>query len=196
MAKYAIVAIVAVSSVGSVACKAYQLPSTSMEPTLLSGDYFFVAASTEPPARHEIVVYHHNGLALIKRVAGIPGDTVSMRAGRLFVNGARMDEPFAQHQAEDPGSAPEFAWQRPFLVTPRDSLKYFPTSTNWGPLTIPAGKYLILGDNRGKSFDSRYTGFVDGDDIFARPTFIYFSLDREAGKVRWNRIGRAIKRRG
>jgi signal peptidase I len=191
--RYALRSILALACVWSAACKAYQMPTISMEPTILPGDYFFVVGSSKAPARKEIVVYRLNGQAYTKRVLGIPGDTISMRAGTLIVNGTTVVEPYARHDGEQSGTAPEFSWQRRFLTNPGDSLRYHPTLTDWGPIVVPAGKYFILGDYRAESADSRYTGFIDGVNIFARPTFIYFSRDRHSGTIRWNRVGRAIK---
>jgi len=177
------------------ACKAYQMPSTSMEPTILPGDYFFVVSSSDAPAHKEVVVYRLGVQVYTKRVEGIPGDTLSMTAGTLIVNGEPVAEPYARHDGEESLTVPEFNWQRRFLTNPRDSVRYHPTLTDWGPIVVPAGKYFILGDYRAESADSRYTGFIDRVNIFARPTFIYFSRDRHGGGVRWNRIGRSIKNR-
>jgi signal peptidase I len=164
-----------------------------MEPTILPGDYFFVVSSSNAPARKEIVAYSLNGQVYTKRVLGIPGDTLSMRAGTLMVNGDKVDEPYARHDGERSLGAPEFNWQRRFLTNLGDSLRYHPTLTDWGPIVVPGRKYFILGDHRAESADSRYTGFIDAIHIFGRPTFIYFSRDRDSGQIRWNRIGRAIK---
>ncbi len=164
-----------------------------MEPTLLPGDYFIASGSAAAPVRKEIVVYRTRGQVLIKRILGLPGDTLAMRAGVLLVNGDSLPEPYALHEGEQSGSDPSFAWQRRFLLSSGDSLRYHPTVAFWGPIVVPTAKYFVLGDNRGESADSRYYGFVDRSEIFARPRFIYFSKDRHSGRIRWNRIGRAIK---
>jgi signal peptidase I len=164
-----------------------------MEPTILPGDYFFVVSSNEAPARQEIVVYRRGGQVFVKRVVGIPGDTLSMKAGTLIVNGRAVDEPYARHDGEQSLTAPEFNWQRRFLGNPRDSVRYRPTLIEWGPIVVPASNYFILGDFRAESADSGYSGFIDGANIFGRPSFIYFSRDRHGGGIRWKRIGRAIR---
>ncbi len=163
-----------------------------MEPTLLSGDYFIASLSNAAPKRKEIVVYRLLGQVYTKRVVGLPGDTLSMTNGILIVNGDSLAEPYAHHTGEESGTAPEFEWQRRFVTAIPPGLKYVPTLTYWGPIVIPSRKYFVLGDNRGMSADSRYTGFVDSTDIFARPRFVYFSKDRSSGRIRWSRIGHSF----
>jgi len=174
-------------------CEAFQVPSNSMAPTILAGDYVYVAHSFDSPHRQEIVAYHWHGLPYMKRVVGLPGDTLSMRAGVLFVNGTALNEPYASHATEKLTFDPAFQWQRGFLLHAVDSAVYHPTLTYWGPIVLPADSYFILGDNRGESADSRYTGPVNGEDIFARAVVIYFSQDRVTGAIRWNRIGMEIR---
>lgn len=163
-----------------------------MEPTILAGDHFFVSTSNELPKRKEIVVYRQNGQVYIKRVVGLPGDTLEMRGGVLVVDGDSVREPYARHAGEESVSDPDFEWQRRFVPGFSARRVYHPTLTFWGPILIPTGKYFLLGDNRGYSADSRYGGFVEARDIFARPGLIYFSKDRQSGDVRWSRIARAI----
>ncbi len=101
------------------------------------------------------------------------------------------------HDAWDP----EFGWQRPFFVGSNDDpRRAHPTRDNWGPLLVPRGKYFVLGDNRDKSFDSRYWGFVDAAAIKGRPLVVYFSYDGTAGDplpwltdIRWSRLGSVIR---
>jgi signal peptidase I len=164
-----------------------------MEPTILSGDYFYATRSSAAPRRKEIVVYRLRGQVYTKRVLGLPGDTLAMRNGVLLVNADSLAEPYAQHTDEKSGTAPDFEWQRRFVTGIPPGLRYVPTLTYWGPIVIPPEKYFVLGDNRGMSADSRYTGFVDRGSIFARPRFIYFSKDRSSGRIRWSRIGHAIR---
>src|SRR2546430_9681048 len=169
------------------ACKAYQVPSTAMEPTILAGDYIFVRFSTDKPRRQELLAYRRAEVAYIKRVVGLPGDTLSMRNGILFVNGDSIPEPYASHVGEESVADTSFGWQRSFLVRHSDSGRYHPTLTFWGPIVLPERAYFVLGDNRGNSADSRFTGPLNESDFFARPVFIYFSRDRRTGKIRWGR---------
>jgi signal peptidase I len=174
-------------------CKLYQQPSSSMEPTLLAGDYFLATSSTGAPRRREIVVYRQNGEVFAKRVVGLPGDTLGMSNAILVVNGDSQPEAYARHYGEEPVTNAAFSWQARFLPHVADRSRYHPTLTSWGPIVVPPDKYFVLGDNRGQSTDSRYNGFVDRTSIFARPQFIYFSKSRATGDIRWNRIGRSIR---
>src|SRR3989442_3973587 len=78
--------------------QAYQIPSTSMEPTLLAGDFILAKPLRRAPERGEIVVYRRRGVAFMKRVVGLPPDTLSMQNGTLFVNGHSVMEPYASHR--------------------------------------------------------------------------------------------------
>jgi len=175
-------------------CKAYQLPTNAMGPTLLAGDYLLAIELIDPPAQGEIVIYQTHGAVYVKRVVGLPGDTLSMHRGELFLDGRSVSEPYVTRKAATEVVDSAFGWQRRFLVGRARIEAYHPTSMTWGPILVPSGSYFILGDNRPESADSRYTGFVSGDSIIERPFLIYCSYDRNAKAVRWNQIGTSIKR--
>jgi signal peptidase I len=201
--------------------EAFQIPSGSMERTLLVGDFLFVNKAAygaqipgtdarlpgyATPARGDVIVFtfprnpaHH----YVKRVVGAPGDTLAMVGGKVFRNGAPLWEPYVQRT--DPGHdlhTPEFNWQREHLArrTPEAARRYHPTRDTWGPLVVPRDKYFVLGDNRDNSSDSRYWGFVDAVAVRGRPLVVYFSYDREASDplpwltdIRWSRLGQVIR---
>lgn len=203
---------------------AFQIPTGSMENTLLVGDYLLVnkavygseipatgihMPSFDRPEFGEIVVFEPppeagqpSGTNYVKRVVGLPGDTLAMRDGQLYRNGERVREPYARHSrpGTDPQS-PSFAWQRAHLVG--DSVgprEYRPTRDNWGPLRVPEGRYFVMGDNRDNSEDSRYWGFVPWESIQGDPLFIYYSYDRERmvpfpwiTEIRWGRLFAGIQ---
>ena len=199
--------------------EAFQIPSGSMERTLLAGDFLFVNKAVygaqipgtharlpafESPRRGDVIVFAYPKnpvLNYVKRVIGLGGDTVEMRAGRVRVNGRRLLEPYIQRI--DPArdvTDPEFNWQQAYAIgAPDDARRLRPTRDNWGPLVVPAGKYFVLGDNRDNSADSRYWGFVDAAAVKGRPMVVYFSYDRETHDalpwltdIRWNRLGSIV----
>lgn len=177
--------------------EAFRIPSRAMEPTILSGDFIFVSKRpVSQPARNDIVVLQSptsDGLFIIKRIAGIPGDTIEARNGALSRDGVLQIEPFAQ--ATDSSSESGYlregrAWQVAHLVS-GDPRTYRPDMRNWGPIVIPPDSVFVLGDNRDESFDSRSWGAVGIDRLRGRPLVIYFSVNRDRGGsfIRWNRIG-------
>jgi len=204
----------------TVGVEAFKIPTSSMESTLLVGDFLLVNKAVygahlpgtdlqlpalRQPTRGDIVVFHppHEPRRnYVKRVVGIPGDTLEMRNKQLLLNGEEVDEPFAVY-LDDRGDAvhPDMNWQRNHLIAkaPSDG-SYHPSRDNWGPIVIPDAQYFVLGDNRDNSEDSRYWGLVDRDQIRGRPWFVYYSQQRASGedaswmdRVRWGRIGHAIR---
>jgi signal peptidase I len=137
----------------------------------------------------------------VKRVVGIPGDTLEMRHKELFLNGHLREEPYASYQ-DQRGDAfhPGMRWQSDFLAAAEPSRSYAPSRDNWGPLVVPRERYFVLGDNRDNSEDSRYWGFIGRDDITGSPWIVYLSLRDPSGfsegwvrRVRWDRIGHRVR---
>jgi signal peptidase I len=200
--------------------EAFQIPSGSMENTLLAGDFLFVNKAVYgaqipgtharlpgfgTPQRGDVIVFAYPrdpSINYVKRVIGLPGDTVEMRGGHVEVDGRALAEPYVRRidQAHDLYDA-EFTWQRSYFAgSADDPLRLHPTRDNWGPLVVPSGKYLVLGDNRDNSSDSRYWGFVGEEAVRGRPLVVYFSYDREARDavpwltdIRWRRLGSLIR---
>lgn len=176
---------------------AWRLPSGSMGPALLAGDYVIAPPLRGEPRRGAIVAFASptdSSQLFIKRILGGPGDTIEMKGRQLLLNGRVLPEAYA-HYAEpdiDP-SADEFAWQTAYLAKP--IADYRPSRSTWGPLVVPAGDYFVLGDDRDNSFDSRYFGFIRRRAIRGLPTRIYFSRDGDSGRIRWTRIGAAVQER-
>jgi signal peptidase I len=195
----------------------FVITSGSMERTLLVGDFLMISKAAygarvpgtgmrlpgySSPKHSDIIIFraeHEPGMDLVKRIMGVPGDTVEMRARVFYRNGEPVEEPYAINQ---PGAGnvthPWMGWQRPYLAEPDPD--YRPTLHDWGPLVVPAERYLTLGDNRDDSLDSRYWGFVDAAEIRGEALFIYFSYERGMGRhlawireVRWGRIGSRIR---
>ncbi len=153
--------------------------------------------------RGEVIVFnppHEPEKNYVKRLVGLPGDTLEMHEKVLHLNGARIAEPYARH-IDQAGDAvhPGMGWQSHHLIA-STRRSYHPSRDNWGPLVVPEGEYFVLGDNRNNSEDSRYWGFVDRAAIRGRPWFVYYSFDAGsqilapwARAVRWTRIGHPIE---
>jgi len=173
----------------------YLIPSVSMERTLLVGDFLLVNKQVYAPAgdwsrwllpyrevvRGDIIVFHHpRHPYLVKRVVGMPGDRLRIEDGRVTVNGQTLDEPYVAFEpaAYDPfrDEFPADVYSDPLVD--RGWWKQMRNLTHNGELTVPAGEYFVLGDNRNHSDDSRFWGFVPREAIVARPLVIYFSLRR------------------
>ncbi len=178
------------------------VPSGSMKPTLLVGDLIFVnrlaydlklpfttwhVAEWGAPRRGEIVVFDSpsDGRLLVKRVIGVPGDTVAMRDNALFING----EPVAYSNAAEPEADELPAAERtgsmfalehlPDAAHPIMLSRIAATAPAFGPVAVPDNHYLMLGDNRDQSADSRYFGFVPRDAIRGRAIGVIASFNPE-----------------
>jgi signal peptidase I len=193
------------------------ITSGSMEGTLLVGDLlilnkvaygaavplteFRLPGYTEP-SRGDVVVFraHHDSLDVIKRLIGLPGDTLEMRAGELYRNGLKQIEPYVRHtDVEGDGMHPWMDWQAEYLTGDVKASTYRPTRDNWGPLVVPQNRYFLLGDNRDESLDSRYWGFLDPMRVKGKAAIVYYSYERDSLKPfpwvhgRWTRIGDRIR---
>jgi signal peptidase I len=130
----------------------------------------------------------------------MPGDTLAMRAGELFINGVKQVEPYVRHTAPDAdGSHPWMDWQFRYLTSDVDQSKYRPTRDNWGPIVVPANAFFMMGDNRDESLDSRFWGFLDPARVKGKASVVYFSYERDSLSplpflhARWNRVGDLIR---
>lgn len=156
--------------------KTYSIPAGSMQPTLLVGDHIFVdmRQSARNPKHGDIIVFEYPvdpNKDFVKRVVAVGGDVVEIRDKELWVNNRPMKEMHTIHT--DPGVLPKKA-------SPRD---------NYGPATVPANSYFVMGDNRDESYDSRFWGFVEKARIKGAVRSIYWSWDSNNRTVRWSRIG-------
>ena len=194
----------------------FHIPSSSMERTLLVGDWLFVnkalygaevpflhrrLPAVREPARGDIVVFDSKEepeTKVVKRLICLPGDTLEMRDSRLLRNGALVPEPYIIRgdslQRQSPFRARMREWQLPNVVG-RDTAAYAPDPQNWGPLVVPPESLFVMGDNRGNSYDSRYWGFLPRLSLRGSPLFIYYSYDAGSMRplafltsIRWARI--------
>ena len=162
---------------------------------------------------------HDPGLDVVKRVIGMPGDTLHMEDKALYINGVQQDEPYTRHSDADGDVAhPWMRWQcgERVALSPDISGAFrvpkegysgsgpgaacSPTRDDWGPLVVPEGHYFMMGDNRDDSVDSRYWGFLDGQRIRGEVLVIYYSYDPELLRplaflrnVRAQRIGDLVR---
>jgi signal peptidase I len=194
--------------------QAFRIPSPSMENTLMTGDFLFVnkalygaeipivkkrLPAIREPARFDVVVFRSPetpGMSVVKRIVGMPGDTISMQKNTIYLNAVPLDEPHVTKTdpAMNPADPRMRAWQVRYLVG-KDPNEYRPTLKNWGPVVVPPDSFFVMGDNRDNSYDSRYWGFLGRDRIDGRPLFIYYSFDKNGmlplpflTSIRWDRI--------
>lgn len=196
--------------------EAYHIPSPSMENTLLEGDFLFVnkfiygakipfVNATLPkvrePRRGDIVIFDspNEPLKVVKRLIGIPGDTLQMTHGVVIRNGAKLDEPYTQNLSPDETAGSYYReemrnWQVHYLIG-RDTAGYAPDLHDWGPVVVPRDSLFVMGDNRDSSYDGRYWGFLPRANVRGTPLFIYFSYDMRSWRplpaltaIRWKRF--------
>lgn len=216
-AKSVVIAVVLFLFLRTFLIQTFVITSGSMESTLLVGDMLVVnraAIGTRVPGtnlripgysrprRGEVLIFdppHEETLKLIKRLVGMPGDTLAMRNRTLYVNGEATDEDYALHSNVPDETHPWMEWQKEYLTDGTDPASYAPTRDNWGPIAVPEDRYFMLGDNREQSLDSRYWGLLEGWRLEGRALFKYYSYNKGSYRpfpwvreVRWGRIGRGI----
>ena len=178
--------------------QAFKIPSGSMLPTLQIGDHLLVSKCIygmkipfsgttlipmKSPERSDVIVFKYPrdpSVDYIKRVVGLPGETLKIINKQVYINGKAIEDSHAHFSSQNilPGS-------------PRDNLS---------PITIPEGKVFVMGDNRDNSHDSRFWGFVDQKNILGKAFIIYWSWDIETPllsldrltSVRWGRLADII----
>lgn len=172
--------------------QAFKIPSGSMEDTLAIGDHILVSKfiygtripftdtrliKLRDPRRGDVIVFEYPedpSKDFIKRVVGTPGDEVEVRDKKVFVNGKSYVNPHEVHKEPD---------LIPREQNPRD---------NFGPVKVPENALFVMGDNRDRSYDSRFWGFVKYEKIKGLAFIKYWSWDREHWSVRWRSIGKLI----
>jgi signal peptidase I len=175
--------------------QAFKIPTGSMENNLLIGDHLlvnkFAYAPTmtrieqmllpiDPIRRGDIIVFKYPEdpeRDFIKRVIGLPGETIELRSKKVYIDGKPMDEPYVQ-----------------YLFTPSEDEGPFDYDVRmqYGPVTVPPGQYFMMGDNRDNSQDSRYWGFLPAEYVKGKALFVYFSFTEGGSNpltsIRWSRI--------
>jgi signal peptidase I len=180
-----VIAVILALFIRTFVVQAFKIPTGSMENNLLIGDHLlvnkFVFGPSETGAertllpigtikRRDIIVFKYPeepDRDFIKRVIGLPGETVEVREKKVYINGTALDEPYVHFLA--PPSGPSELHE----VTSFDVRERF------GPVTVPADQYFMMGDNRDNSADSRYWGFLRRDYIKGKALVIYWSYQSE-----------------
>jgi signal peptidase I len=188
-----IIAVILALIIRTLVVQAFKIPSASMEDTMLIGDHLLVNKfiyglrvpfvddrflKIRDPQRGDVIVFEYPedpSKDFIKRVIGTPGDTIQVINKKVYVNGKLYMNPHEVHKESD---------MIPEVQNPRD---------NTQSIKVPENSYFVMGDNRDRSYDSRFWGFVKNDKIKGLAFIKYWSWDREKNRVRWNRIGRTIE---
>jgi signal peptidase I len=177
--------------------QAFKIPTGSMENNLLIGDHLlvnkFVFGPTtgafergvlpmREPRRGDVLVFKYPDEPdrdFIKRVIGLPGETLELRAKKIYINGRPLDEPYV-HFLEPAHDAQE--------------ITSFDVRERYGPVTVPEGQYFVMGDNRDNSQDSRYWGFLPRSYIKGRALMIYWSYESGREDYLDEGVGASAKR--
>lgn len=191
-----IVAVLVALFIRAFVVQAFQIPSSSMEPTLLIGDYLLVNKfiygiripytdvkffQFKKPQRGDVIVFIFPldpSKDFIKRVIGTEGEKVEIIHNKIYINDRLIDDPWGH------------------FVTDQIPKSYIQRMENFGPVVVPKDSLFVLGDNRDNSEDSRFWGFLNVNAVLGKALIFYFSWDRNAeslfDKVRWSRIGNLI----
>lgn len=177
--------------------QAFEIPSSSMEDTLLIGDHVFVNREQFAPATRwmgpvlpyrnihfqDIVVFvspEEKGLFVVKRIIGVPGDRIHLRDGVVYRNGQKLEEPYSQHKVGDYNpyrdNFPAIPPSEMYGVRNVEWQLTLPQHIENGEVVVPPNSYFAMGDNRDVSYDSRYWGFIPQANVIGRPMFIYWSF--------------------
>ena len=214
-----VIAVILALFIRTFVVQAFKIPTGSMEENLLIGDHLlvnkFIFGPTASPverlvmpigtiARGNIVVFKYPeepDRDFIKRVIGLPGETVEVRDKKVYVNGQPLDEPYV-HFLQPPVST-DSAFHE---------VTSFDVRERYGPVTVPPNQYFVMGDNRDNSQDSRYWGFLPQAYVKGRAVMVYWSFESDAAdyerpgleqlisgltgfvtKTRWGRLGQQIQ---
>lgn len=172
----------------------YTIPTASMDPTIPPGTRliglpivyggFIIGTNIKMPAlkkinRYDIVIFKHPDKNIktpyVKRVIGLPGDTIYIDGKNVYVNSQKIFEPYTQ-----------------FILDAQYAAHPEVKRSTYGPVKVPEGNLFVMGDNRDNSEDSRFWGFLPIKNVFAMPLIVTFSKDPSTKKIRWNLFGKVL----
>ncbi len=194
-----IIAVILAFFIRTFVVQAFKIPTGSMEENLLIGDHLLVNKFVFAPtasgvertalpvgtlARRDVIVFKYPEEPerdFIKRVIGLPGESVELREKKVYINGKPLDEPYV-HFLQPPGSLSAYHEVTSYDVRER-----------YGPVTVPPNQYFVMGDNRDNSQDSRYWGFLPRENIKGKALVIYWSYEAEREDYQEGGLGATLK---
>jgi len=156
----------------------FKIAAESMSPSLFKGDLVLsnkLIYCSNNPRRGDIVIIELRGISYVKRVIGVPGDSINIKDKHVYINGKQLNEPYIKHI--DSNTIPP-------QISERDNLE---------PVVVPPNGYFIMGDNRDNSMDSRFWGTIDRNMIKGKLCLIYWSFGSKFPFIRFNRIAKTVK---
>jgi signal peptidase I len=192
-----VIAVILALFIRTFVVQAFKIPTGSMENNLLVGDHLlvnkFVFAPTEsaverallptqPIRRGDVIVFKYPEEPerdFIKRVIGLPGETLEMRHKRIYINGSPIDEPYV-HFLQPPSAVDQ-------------EVASYDVRERYGPVTVPADQYFVMGDNRDNSQDSRYWGFLPRDYVKGKALMVYWSYKTDRDEYQETGLAATVK---
>ena len=188
----------------------FRIPSGSLEPTLLVGDFLIVnkfiyglrlpvfekkVLAIQSPKGGDIVVFRwppNPKLDFIKRVIGVPGDVIQYHHKILTVNGQEAKQDFVQYTTDESSGNPVAEYREHLNGVTHAIYRRADVSGVDFEITVPPNSYFVMGDNRDDSADSRYWGFVNDNYLRGKAMLTWMSWDNKQWTIRWKRLGRII----
>lgn len=188
----------------------FRIPSGSLEPTLLVGDFLAVnkfsygfrlpvwdkkVISVSNPKSGEIAVFRwppNPTYDYIKRVIGVPGDKIAYRNKVLSINGQEMKQTFVEYTTDESSGRAVAKYRETLNGVTHDIYVRPDVAATDFEVVVPEGSYFMMGDNRDDSADSRYWGFVSDEYLRGKALLVWMSWNNNLGSIRWSRIGRFI----
>jgi signal peptidase I len=192
----------------------FRIPSPSMYPTLLEGDFIVInkynygirlpvlgmkIVPIGSPQPGDVVVFRHGDMDMIKRVIALPGDTIEYKDNYVYINGKQLPQEYLGKSADFDAAGNSFVVEKMVeTITPTKKHEIYKRADvpqvnyPYNKVTVPAGHYFVMGDNRNNSADSRFWGFLSDKDLIGRAFATWMSWDAANNDVRWERVFKKI----